>query len=199
MAVSVPERDYLDLTVAEFLARVAAPTAAPGAGAAAATAVALGAGLTAMAAGLSRRHLQEADRLVARAVELQEQAMPLGQRDAAAYSEVLRERGRPATDPARADSVREALSRAADVPLEIADVGVAVLGLASDVALRGNPHLKGDALTACLLAQAGVRAAVALVELNVDDRDDPRRLHAAQLSRAVEDAPADIDPVRPAH
>lgn len=191
----MPEPEYLELTVAEFLAQVAAPTAAPGAGAVAATTVALGAGLTAMAAGLSHRHLPDADRLVALAVQLQERAMSLGQRDAAAYGEVLRARGRPATDPTRADSIREALSRATDVPLEIAEVGVAVLRLASEVAQRGNPQLTGDALTAALLAQAGVRAAVALAELNVDDREDPRRLRAAELTRAVGDAPAPVDPV----
>lgn len=195
VADSLAEPDNLDLTVAEFLDRVAAPTAAPGAGAAAATAVALGAALTAMAAGLSRRHLPEADLLVARAVELQEQVKPLGQRDAAVYGEVLRERGRSRDDPERAGRVREALSRAADIPLEIAGVGVAVLELASDVAARGNPSLRGDALTGCLLAQAGVRAAVGLVTLNLDDRNDPRLLHAAELSRAAERALADAESV----
>jgi formiminotetrahydrofolate cyclodeaminase len=182
------EPDYLDISVTEFLDRVAAPTAAPGGGAAAAAAVALGASLAAMAAGLSRRHLVEADRLVARAEELQERAKPLGQRDAAVYGDVLRERRRPQDDPGRAGAVRAALSRAADIPLEIADIGVAVLELASEVARRGNPNLTGDALTGVLLAQAGVRAAVVLVELDLDDPDDPRLLRAAELSRAAHDA-----------
>jgi methenyltetrahydrofolate cyclohydrolase len=186
---SSADPDYLEVTVAEFLDRVAAPSAAPGAGAAAAMAVSLGAALTAMAAGLSGRHLPDADGLVARARRLQEQAKPLGQRDAAAYGEVLKERGRPPEDPERADRVREALSRAADIPLEIAEIGVAVMELASDVVQRGNPNLKGDALTGCLLAQSGVRAAVVLVELDLDAPDDPRLLRAAQLSGAAEHAP----------
>lgn len=195
---SSAEPDYLELTVAELLDRVAAPSAAPGAGAAAAMAVSLGAALTAMAAGLSGRHLPDADRLVARALQLQEQAQPLGQRDAVAYGEVLRERGRPREDPERADRVREALSRAADIPLEIAVIGVAVMELASDVVQRGNPNLKGDALTGCLLAQSAVRAAVVLVQLNLDDPDDPRLLRAAQLAGAAQHAPSLGDDVRPA-
>jgi formiminotetrahydrofolate cyclodeaminase len=194
---SSAEPDYLGLTVAEFLDRVAAPTAAPGAGAAAGMAVSLGAALTAMAAGLSGRHLPEADRLVARALQLQERAKPLGQRDAAAYQEVLEERGRPRDDPERADRVRAALSRAADVPLEIAEIGVAVMALAPDVVQRGNPNLRGDALTGCLLAQSGARAALVLVELDLDDLDDPRLRRAAQLSAALEHAPSLEDDVRP--
>lgn len=181
----MPDPDYLDLSLAEFLDRTAAATAAPGAGAAAATAVALAAGLTAMSAGLSRRHLSEADQIVTRALELQRQVKPLGQRDAAAYGDVLSARGRPRGDPERSAAVREALGRAADVPLEIAGIGVAVLELASDVARQGSPGLRGDALTGCLLAQAGVRAAVLLVELNLDDPDDPRLGRAADLAEAA--------------
>jgi formiminotetrahydrofolate cyclodeaminase len=183
----VAEPDYLDLPLTAFLDRVAAPTAAPGAGAAAATAVALGAGLVAMSAGLSLRHLPEADRLAAQAQELQGRVKPLGQRDAAAYGEVLRARGRSQDDPERAGAVREALFRAADVPLEIAELGVAVLELASDVVRRGNPNLTGDAVTGCLMAQAGVRSAALLVALNLGDSGDPRRARVDDLVRAAQD------------
>ena len=190
------EPDYLDLSLREFLDRTAAPTAAPGAGAAAAAAVALGASLAAMAAGLSRRHMPGADRLADRAVQLQQQAAPLGERDAAAYAEVLRARGLAQDDPGRPDALREALSRAADIPLDIAEIGLAVLDLAAEVARSGNPSLQGDALTGCLLAQAGVRAAVILVELNLDDPDDPRRLRAAELSEAAAHGDAVTDALR---
>ena len=173
--------DYLGLTVADYLDQVGAATAAPGAGAVSATAVALAAGLAAMAAGLSRRQLPEAEELAARMRGLQDRAKPLAQRDAAAYGEVLAAHRRQPGDPQRPTAVREALSRAADVPLEIAAVGVAVLDVAADVGRRGNPNLRGDALTACLLAQAAVRAAAALVELNLDDDADPRRVRAAEL------------------
>lgn len=185
--------DYLDLSLADFLDRVAAPTAAPGGGVVAATVVALAAGLTAMSAGLSRRHLGEAERLAARARGLQQQAKPLAQRDAAAYAAVLSAQGSGPDDPERPAAVRHALSGAADVPLEVAALGMEVLGLAAELARHGNPRLRGDALTACLLAQASVRAATALVELNLADGNDPRRARAAALEEAAWNTP--IPPV----
>jgi methenyltetrahydrofolate cyclohydrolase len=181
----VAESGYLDLSLAEYLDQVAAATAAPGAGAVAATTVALAAGLAAMAAGLSRRQLAEAEELAGRMRGLQEQVKPLAQADADAYTGVLSAQSLPRDDPERSVAVQGALSRAADVPLEIAEVGVAVLDAAADVARRGNPNLRGDALTACLLAQAGVRAAAALVQLNLSDDRDPRRERAAKLADAA--------------
>jgi formiminotetrahydrofolate cyclodeaminase len=181
------DHDYLGLSVDDFLGRVAAATAAPGAGPVAATVVALAAGLASMAAGLSTRHLPEADALAREAVELQERVKPLAQRDAEAYAGVLAAQGRPADDPSRPDALRDALSAAADVPLEIAEVGSMVLEIASTLVGRGNPNLEGDAFTAGLMAQAGVRSACRLVALNLSDPDDPRRARAAELERALVD------------
>ncbi len=96
---------------------------------------------------------------------------------------------RPSDDPQRGSAVQAALSRASDVPLEIAEVGLAVLDLAGPVVERGNPRLRGDALTACLLAQGGVRAAVVLVELNLADAGDPRLARAAEMARAASEVP----------
>ncbi len=182
------EQDYLDLRVTDYLDEVAAATPAPGAGAASATVVALAAGLAAMAAGLSRRQLPEAEQLAARMRALQERAKPLAQRDASAYGDVLAALERQRDDPTRAAAVQEALSRAAEVPLEIAEVGAALIDVAADVARRGNPNLRGDALTACLLAQAAVAAATALVELNLPDVTDPRRVRGAELADAARTA-----------
>jgi formiminotetrahydrofolate cyclodeaminase len=192
-ARAVADPDYLDLSLADYLDQVAAATPAPGAGAVAATTVALAAGLAAMAAGLSGRQLPDADGLASRMRELLARSKPLAQRDAAAYGEVLAAlRSGPPT-PERSAAVGQALSRAADVPLEIATIGVAVLDVATDVVRRGNPNLRGDALTACLLAQAAVRAATALVALNVPDATDPRRVRAAVLDEAAGSTPVPLD------
>ena len=176
---------YLDLSVEEFLGQVAAATAAPGAGAVSATVVALAAGLTAMAAGLSKPQLPDADERAARAMRLQARVKPLAQRDAAVYGEVLAAQARSADDPGRAEALRSALSDAADVPLEIAEIALEVLEAASELVARGNPNLAGDAGTAGLLAQAAVRSSTALVALNLPDADDPRRVRAAQLVAAA--------------
>jgi formiminotetrahydrofolate cyclodeaminase len=173
---------YPDLSLGEFLNRVSAPTPDPGAGAVAATTVAMAAALTAMSAGLSKRQLPQAEALRIRALELRSRVEPLGERDAEAYAGVLAARARPSDDPERPVALRTALEEASDVPLEIAGVGVDVLDIALVVARDGNAHLRGDALTACLLAQAGIRAAATLVELNLADARDPRRIRAAQLA-----------------
>jgi methenyltetrahydrofolate cyclohydrolase len=187
-AVAVADADYLDLSLTDYLDRVAAATPAPGAGAVSATVVALAAGLAAMAAGLSQRQLADAEELADRMRGLQQRVKPLAQRDADAYADVLAAQRLPRDHPERSGAVRVALSQAAEVPLEIAEVGVAVLDVAADVARRGNPNLRGDALTACLMAQAGVLAASALVELNLPDDRDPRRARSAELAGTARDA-----------
>ena len=182
------DTDYLDLSLTDYLDEVAAATPAPGAGAVSATTVALAAGLAAMAAGLSRRQLPEAEELATRMRTLQQQAGPLAQQDAAAYGAVLSAQSARGAGPERSAAVHQALVHAADVPLEIATIGTAVLEVAAEVGRRGNPALRGDALTACLLAQAAVLAATALVELNLSDAGDPRRIRAAELAGAARDA-----------
>jgi formiminotetrahydrofolate cyclodeaminase len=179
--VSEEDGDYLDVSVDAFLSQVAESAPAPGAGAVVATSVALAAGLTGMSAGLSRRQLADADLLVERAAALRDEVKGLGRRDAEAYAAVLSARARPADDPERPAALQSALERASDVPLEMATLGLDVLGLAVAVARQGNPHLRGDALTACLVAQAAVRAAAVLVQLNLPDPGDPRRVRAREL------------------
>jgi formiminotetrahydrofolate cyclodeaminase len=51
--------------------------------------------------------------------------------------------------------------------LAIAEVGNEVAAIAARLVEEGNPNLEGDAMTAVLLAEAGVRAAAALAEINL--------------------------------
>ncbi len=175
MTETVPE--YTELPLGHFLDMVASREPAPGGGASAAVAVALAAALTGMAARFSTDHLADAERIAGKAEELRSRAMPLAQADAAAYGRVLDAYRIPHDDDEeeRRRRIREALSEAADVPLSIAEVGAEVAGNAARLAEEGNPNLRGDAVTATILAGAGVRAAVTLVEINVsaggaDDR-----------------------------
>jgi formiminotetrahydrofolate cyclodeaminase len=71
--------------------------------------------------------------------------------------------------------VTAALSEASDVPMAVVTAGARVAHLAARLAEEGNPSLRGDALTAALLAGAGTEAAGALVRINLaglpgDDR-----------------------------
>ena len=174
--------DYLDLPLGEFLDRVASDSPAPGGGSVAAVAVALAAGLAGMAARLSSAQLADAPGLVGRADAARLRVAPLARADAESYGRVLEAYREP--DPeARTARVRDALSRAADVPLAVAEAGNEVVGIASRLAEEGNPNLKGDALASVLLAGAGVRAAANLVQINLSTAnvDDDRLKRANGL------------------
>jgi methenyltetrahydrofolate cyclohydrolase len=166
MTDTVP--NYAELPLDRFVDMVASREPAPGGGASAAVAVALAAALTAMAARFSADHLAEAETIADRAEELRNRVMPLARADAAAYGRVLDAYRIPRDDEeGRRCRIREALSEAADVPLSIAEVGAEVAGNAARLVEEGNPNLRGDAVTATVLAEAGVRAAATLVEINI--------------------------------
>jgi methenyltetrahydrofolate cyclohydrolase len=154
---------YLELPLERFLETLAAREPVPGGGGAAAVSVALGAALAAMAARYSGSRLDDAGELAQKADELRVTVQALIEQDAAAYSRVLeiyRSEDR--------SGLGDALSVAADVPLSIAIAGAEVSELGVLIAEQGNPNLRGDAVTAVLLAESGSRAAGLLVDLNLD-------------------------------
>ncbi len=161
--------NYLEQPLADFLDSVASDEPAPGGGAVAAVAVALAAGLCSMAAHLSAGHLADAAELAERAEHLRERVAPLAQEDATAYGHVLvayrAPRDRDLVE--RRQRIRTALSGAADVPLAIAETGAMVAEIAARLTREGNQNLRGDAVAAALLAEAGARAAAVLVEINM--------------------------------
>ena len=174
--------DYLDLPLGEFLDRVASDSPAPGGGSVAAIAVALAAGLAGMAARLSTGQLSDAPELADQADASRHGVAPLARADAESYGRVL-DAYRESDPETRMARVRDALSGAADVPLAVAEAGSEVVAIASRLAEEGNPNLEGDALAAVLLAGAGVRAAVALVRINLSTAnvDDDRLGRANSL------------------
>jgi formiminotetrahydrofolate cyclodeaminase len=186
--------EYLDMTVGRFLDALSATTPDPSGGGVAALAVTLAAGLCVMTAGLSARQLPEAPRLVEQARQLRDRAAPLAQADAEAYRAVLAAlRTRDATAPGN-PQMAAALSQASVVPMEVAEIGAELAALAAAIADGGNPNVRGDAVTAALLAAAGARAAAALVRINLagaEDDDRPARAErlaagAARLAASAE-------------
>ena len=145
-----------------------------------------------MTARLSGRQLPEAAELAAEAGRLADLVAPLAQADAEAYRAVIAARRRPTAaqaEPGAALAV--ALSDAADVPLRVAEIGAQVAALATRLAARGNPNLRGDAVTAALLAEAGTRSACALVRINLSGAESDERLaRVACLLAAIPPAPA---------
>jgi methenyltetrahydrofolate cyclohydrolase len=148
----------------------------------AAVAVALAAGLSGMAARLSAQQLADAPGLADRADAARQRVAPLARIDAESYERVLDAYREPDSET-RTERIKDALSGAADVPLAIAEVGNEVAGIAVRLVEEGNPNLEGDAMTAVLLAEAGVRAATLLVEINLSSAnvDDDRLARANEL------------------
>jgi formiminotetrahydrofolate cyclodeaminase len=173
--------EYLDLPLRTFLDLVASDNPAPGGGSVAAVAVALAAGLSGMAARLSAGQL--ADGLAARADALRRRVAPLAEADAESYGRVLAAYREPDSETRR-ERASDALSGAADVPLAVAEVGSEVAGIAARLVEEGNPNLEGDAIAALLLAEAGVRAATVLVEINLSsaNMEDDRLGRANELA-----------------
>jgi len=187
---SGPEPALLDLPLGEFLGALASAAPAPGGGAAAALSVALGAGLCAMAARLSARRLGSAaaSRLATDGVRILRRAASLMQADAEAYGRVISAMRAPAgADPAAGEqAVAAALSDAADVPMQVTELGAEAAGLAARLAADGNPVLRGDAVTAAVLAEAGARSAATLVSINLASvPGDARHARAESLLAAA--------------
>jgi formiminotetrahydrofolate cyclodeaminase len=176
---------YLELPLERFLEMLAAREPVPGGGGAAAGAVAMGAGLTAMAARYSNKRLEDASELAAKADEIRVSVQSLVDKDAAAYSRVLE-----VYRSEERKGLKDALSAAADVPLSIAAAAAELSELAVSIAERGNPNLRGDAVTGALLADAGAQAAALLVNLNLDlaQIEDERRGRCRDLLRVTEGA-----------
>ena len=170
----------LSLTVAELLDTVAADTPTPGGGAVAAVVTALAAALTGMAARYGPSSTDGAFDVIAmvrRAEQLRAAATPLGDADTATYRKVIeacRMPHRPDPEPRRR-AVRDALSAATDVPLQIIEIAHKVTELAARIAQHGSRSMRGDATAAVLLASAAANTAAVLVEHNLaGEPDDPR-------------------------
>jgi formiminotetrahydrofolate cyclodeaminase len=82
--------------------------------------------------------------------------------------------------PGRVERLAAALSAAADVPMQVVELAAEVTELAAGLAAEGNQALRGDAITAALLAQAGARGAAALVSINLAAMPDDARPGRAQ-------------------
>jgi formiminotetrahydrofolate cyclodeaminase len=182
---------FQDVTVQELCESVAGQTSAPGGGSVAAIVTAFAASLTAMAARFATEHWEDAPGAVAQAEALRARVLPLAEEDARAYeSFLLARRMSKDFDPQVRDAaIGEALSRAADVPLAIAEAALDVASLAAELVERGNPNIRGDAATAVLLSEAAVRATANLVEINLGTRDGDERIERAhelvEMSRRI--------------
>jgi formiminotetrahydrofolate cyclodeaminase len=177
-----------DRSLGQLLDQVAAESPSPGGGSSCALACALAAGLVEMAASFTlarEEYAERHDRMAAlrgRAGELRAHALELAERELTVYGAVLDTLRLPEDTPGRAERLEAALSDAADSPLAVARAAAEVAGLAAEVALTGNRHLRGDAISGAVLAEGACAAAARLAEINLTGRaGDPRREEASEL------------------
>ena len=180
---------FADQSLRELLDAVAAQRPAPGGGCTAAWAGAFGAGLVEMAASFTLArpkyagvHHRMAD-VRREAKVLRRRLIELGEADAEVYEHVILAMRMPERHPERAAKLEAAQSVAAEVPLETAEAAARVAELAAETARVGNLHLKGDSVSAAMLAEGASRAAARLVEINLAGSGDPRLDRAAGAIR----------------
>jgi formiminotetrahydrofolate cyclodeaminase len=167
---------YLEARVGDLLDSVV-KRGGPGAGAMAALTAATAAALVELAArGTDSEQWPEAAGAAAQARKLRERLVPLARHDAEAYQAAVAQLQQRGDDFA----LGEALARAADIPLEIADQAENVAALASEAASRANPDLRADASAAAALALGAAWAAAKLVEVNLAMHSDDVRLARAR-------------------
>ena len=171
------------MNIETFLDSLEAPAPSPCGGTAAAVSAAMAAALVTMVARGSRSW-PEGPAIATKAQALRATLTALGDDDAAAFARVLvARRKQTGTCEEREAATAASLVAAAEVPLQIGEAAADVAELAAIAASEGARHLRPDAAAAATMAEAAVRAATHLVEINLAVvRDD---LHSATVARLL--------------
>jgi len=178
----------LELTVQGWLEELGERGPAPGGGSAAAITAAMAAALVGMAARLSAESWSEAGGICAQTWALRVRLAGLAQADADDYGESLRilEGAKDIPAERRDRTIAEALDRAAQTPLAIAETATDVVMVAFEARERVDPKVQADVEAAAALAASAAQAAARLVEVNLSaTRDDPRVAQARAAAEAA--------------
>ena len=187
---------FADLTVGQFLDRLASSEAVPGGGSASALAGALGASLVSMVCGLStgrpKYAAYEATLLRCSEVgrDLAAQLRDLADEDAFAYAGYAAALKLPRdTEEERATrraAIRTAARAASDAPMGCVIACARLAAAAESLAGRSNVHAASDVLVAALLAEAAARGAAENVRTNLPATDDEQ--YADTINRKLDAA-----------
>ncbi|HEV2027829.1 MAG TPA: cyclodeaminase/cyclohydrolase family protein [Candidatus Dormibacteraeota bacterium] len=160
-----------------LLEKIASKEPAPASGSACGAVVAAAAALVEKSARLSTKQWEGAPAALERATALRMETFELIEEDAQAYLAFV--------DAVRSRTeVETAHARTVDVPLRMTRAAAEVVDLAVQLANRGNPNLRADAVVAATLAAAAAESGFTLIAVNVGDGvDDPRLAEAGQLAR----------------
>ena len=171
-----------DLTVKDFLDKVACSDPVPGGGSIAALNVALASALTTMVARLTvgKKGYEVSEELMQHAqtitLRLLDEFIALIDKDSEAYNEVFACFKLPkATDEekaARSAAIQEATKKAALIPLEVARKALDMMTIIADVVHLGNRNAVTDACVAMMSARSAVLGALLNVRINLGSLKD---------------------------
>ena len=177
MALAEGSQDSVGLGGAEFLDALAAGTPTPGGGSAAAYTGAAAAALVAMVARLTIGKKKYAavesqmSLVLEQALELQRDLSAAVSQDADAFTAVMQAfkmpKDTPADAAARTKTIAAATMHAAQIPLQVARMAVAVMGLTEQVVTNGNINAITDGGTAAAMAHAALVGAGYNVRVNL--------------------------------
>jgi methenyltetrahydrofolate cyclohydrolase len=184
--------EFAVLPLNEIIESVAAREPTPGAGPTLAWTCALAAALVEMVSAITLRKEPESPTAIEarrdRGHALRMTALELADLDAAAYRDVLAVQRRR-DEPGHSQRLRQALADAADPLVRIIDTAREVAELATGAVADARGAVRGEAITALVLAESVARGGVPLVELNLaSDPQDPRRAHVREAAAAAADA-----------
>ena len=171
-----------DLTVKDFLDKVACSDPVPGGGSIAALNGALASALTTMVARLTvgKKGYEVSEELMHHAqtitLRLLDEFIALIDKDSEAYNEVFACFKLPkATDEekaARSAAIQEATKKAARIPLEVARKALDMMTIIADVVHLGNRNAVTDACVAMRSARSAVLGALLNVRINLGSLKD---------------------------
>lgn len=195
----------------DFVSRLASRDPAPGGGAVAGLLSALGAALASMVANFSTGPKYEAvagdvERVLSTTADLIKRSLAAADEDAVAFEAVTDAYRLPKeTDDdkaARTAAIQAALHKAAEVPVEAADLAAAALPLCQELLGYGNKNVLSDVGVAAACIRAAIDSAIINIAINagaikdeqfaayLNERIDSLRAaadEAGQLVRAVEE------------
>lgn len=189
-----------DLTLKDFLDKVAGSDPVPGGGSIAALNGAIAAALAAMVAGLTigkkgyEAHEELMQHIRRLACGQQSQFMADVDRDSEAYNRVFACFKLPkVTDDekaARSAAIQEATREAAEIPMQVARNAYELMSIIADVAGLGNRNAITDACVAMMSARSAVLGALMNVRINLGSLKDRAYVEALQAEADALEAQA---------
>jgi methenyltetrahydrofolate cyclohydrolase len=180
-----------DETIASFLTRLAARSAAPGGGATGALHAAQAAALLAMVARFSdgpRHDSEVVGRVRAAADGLADEALELAEADEAAFQKVVLAYQLPKDTPeqkgARSASIADAMAGAARPPADLMAAAMRLAGLAEDLLAVANRNVISDIAAAAAAISAAAITAQVNIEANLSGIKDSELI--AELTETAE-------------